>query len=66
MVIDTSIRRCYPHTLRELRRQQLWYGRTAIRYYKLVRVNPLATLVRSNAVLGLIALTTITAPMMRT
>ena len=64
MVVDTSIRRCSPHTLRGLRRQQLWYGRTAIRYYKLAGVNPLATFVRSNAVLGLIALTTITAPMM--
>jgi glycosyltransferase involved in cell wall biosynthesis len=63
MVVDTSIRRCHPHTLRGLKRQQLWYGRTAIRYYKLAGVNPLATLVRSNAVLGLIALTTITAPM---
>jgi glycosyltransferase involved in cell wall biosynthesis len=63
MVVDTSIRRCYPHTLRGLKRQQLWYGRTAIRYYKLAGVNLLATLVRSNAVLGLIALTTITAPM---
>ena len=63
IVVDTSIRRCYPHTLRGLKRQQLWYGRTAIRYYKLAGVNLLATLVRSNAVLGLIALTTITAPM---
>jgi glycosyltransferase involved in cell wall biosynthesis len=63
MVVDTSIKRCYPHTLRELKRQQLWYGRTAIRYYRLAGVNPLATLVRSNAVLGLIALATITEPM---
>jgi hypothetical protein len=63
-VVDTSIRRCYPHTLRELKRQQLWYGRTALRYYKVVGINPLTTLARSNAILGLIILTIIVAPLM--
>ncbi|MCC6020596.1 MAG: glycosyltransferase [Thermoproteaceae archaeon] len=61
-VVDTSIRRCYPHSTREFVRQQLWYGRTAIRYYRLAGVNALATLVRSNAVLGLTALAIVTAP----
>jgi len=61
-VIDTGSRRCYPHTLYEVRRQQLWYGRTAKRYYKVAGINSFATLIRSNAVLGLIIITVITAP----
>jgi len=62
-VVDTGIRRCYLHTLSDVKRQQLWYGRTAMRYYKAVGVNPLTTIIRSNAVLGLVLLTIITAPL---
>jgi len=62
-VIDTGIRRCYPHTLYEVRRQQLWYGRTAIRYYNTAGINPLTSFARSNAILGLVLLTVITAPL---
>jgi len=61
-VIDTGIRRCYSHTLYEVRKQQLWYGRTAKRYYKVAGINFFATLIRSNAVLGLIIITVIMAP----
>jgi glycosyltransferase involved in cell wall biosynthesis len=64
IIIDTNIRRCYPHTFYEFGRQQLWYGRTALRYYKVAGVNPLTTLARSNAVLGLIILAIIVAPLM--
>jgi glycosyltransferase involved in cell wall biosynthesis len=32
-IVDTNIRRCFPHTLHELKRQQMWYGRTAILYF---------------------------------
>jgi glycosyltransferase involved in cell wall biosynthesis len=64
IIIDTNIRRCYPHTFYEFRRQQLWYGRTALRYYKVAGVNPLITLIRSNAILGLIILAIIVAPLM--
>jgi glycosyltransferase involved in cell wall biosynthesis len=63
VVIDTGIRRCYLHTLSDVKRQQLWYGRTAMRYYRVAGINPLTTIVRSNAVLGLVLLTIITAPL---
>jgi glycosyltransferase involved in cell wall biosynthesis len=63
VVIDTAIRRCYLHTLSDVKRQQLWYGRTAMRYYRAAGINPLTTIVRSNAVLGLVLLTIITAPL---
>jgi glycosyltransferase involved in cell wall biosynthesis len=59
IIIDTSVKRCYPHTFYEFGRQQLWYGRTALRYYEIVGINPLKTLVRSNAILGLTILTVI-------
>jgi len=62
-VVDTGIRRCYLHTLSDVKRQQLWYGRTAMRYYRATGINPLTTIVRSNAVLGLVLLTIITAPL---
>jgi len=62
-VVDTGIRRCYLHTLSDVKRQQLWYGRTAMRYYRTAEINPLTTIVRSNAVLGLVLLTVITAPL---
>jgi len=32
-IVDTNIRRCFPHTLHELKRQQMWYGRTIILYF---------------------------------
>jgi glycosyltransferase involved in cell wall biosynthesis len=32
-IVDTNIRRCFPHTLHELKRQQMWYGRTVILYF---------------------------------
>jgi glycosyltransferase involved in cell wall biosynthesis len=32
-IVDTNIRRCFPHTLHELKRQQMWYGRTVINYF---------------------------------
>ncbi|WP_052885743.1 hypothetical protein [Vulcanisaeta distributa] len=35
VIVDTNVRRCYPHTLRDVIRQQLWYGRTWLRYVKL-------------------------------
>jgi len=63
VVVDTGIKRCYLHTLSEVKRQQLWYGRTAMRYYRAAGINPLTTIVRSNAVLGLVLLTVITAPL---
>ena len=63
VVIDTGIRRCYLHTLSDVKRQQLWYGRTAMRYYRAAGINPLTTIIRSNAVLGLVLLTVITAPL---
>jgi glycosyltransferase involved in cell wall biosynthesis len=62
-VVDTGIRRCYLHTLSDVKRQQLWYGRTAMRYYRAAGINPLSTIIRSNAVLGLVSLTIITAPL---
>jgi len=62
-VVDTGIRRCYLHTLSDVKRQQLWYGRTAMRYYRAAGINPLLTIIRSNAVLGLVLLTIITAPL---
>jgi glycosyltransferase involved in cell wall biosynthesis len=62
-VVDTGIRRCYLHTLSDVKRQQLWYGRTAMRYYRAAGINPLSTIIRSNAVLGLVLLTVITAPL---
>jgi len=65
IIIDTDIRRCYPHTFYEFRRQQLWYGRTALRYYRVTGVNPLTTLARSNAILGLVTFAIIVAPLMR-
>jgi len=64
IIIDTNVRRYYPHTFYEFRRQQLWYGRTALRYYKVAGVNPLITLIRSNAILGLIVLSIIVVPLM--
>ena len=63
VVVDTGIKRCYLHTLSDVKRQQLWYGRTAMRYYRAAGINPLTTIVRSNAVLGLVLLTVITAPL---
>jgi len=64
IIIDTNVRRYYPYTFYEFRRQQLWYGRTALRYYKVAGVNPLITLIRSNAILGLIVLSIIVVPLM--
>jgi glycosyltransferase involved in cell wall biosynthesis len=64
IIVDTNIRRCYPHTFYGFGRQQLWYGRTALRYYRIAGVNPLTTLVRSNAILGLVNLAIIVAPSM--
>jgi hypothetical protein len=63
VVVDTGIKRCYLHTLSDVKRQQLWYGRTAMRYYRAAGINPLLTITRSNAVLGLVLLTIITAPL---
>jgi len=63
VVVDTGFRRCYLHTLSDVKRQRLWYGRTAMRYYRATGINPLTTIVRSNAVLGLVLLTIITAPL---
>ncbi len=34
IIVDTNINRCFPHTLRELIRQQLWYGRTAVLFWR--------------------------------
>jgi len=62
-VIDTGIRRCYPYTLYEVRRQQPWYGRTAKRYYRVAGINSFATLIRSNVVLGLTTITIIIVPL---
>jgi glycosyltransferase involved in cell wall biosynthesis len=63
VMVNTDIKRCYLHTLSDVKRQQLWYGRTAMRYYRVAGINPLTTIVRSNAVLGLVLLTVITAPL---
>jgi len=50
------MRRCYPHNIGNLVKQQLWYGRTALAYYRVVGKNLWLTMIRSNAVLGLIIL----------
>jgi len=63
VAVDTGIRRCYLHTLSDVKRQQLWYGRTAMRYYRAAGINPLSAIIRLNAVLGLVLLTIITAPL---
>ncbi|WP_069807898.1 glycosyltransferase [Vulcanisaeta thermophila] len=34
VIVDTAVRRCFPHTIHDLKKQQLWYGRTAIPYLK--------------------------------
>ncbi|ADV64743.1 glycosyltransferase family 2 protein [Desulfurococcus mucosus] len=56
-VVGTGVRRCYPHTLGQLMKQQLWYGRTALRYFRKVGAMrwPI-DVARSNAVLGIVAL----------
>jgi len=56
-IVETGVRRCYPHTLAGLIRQQLWYGRTVRRYSMKAHVRfSWLSLVRSNGVLGLLAL----------
>ena len=57
VIVDSEVKRCYPHTLREFLKQQLWYGRTALRYYrKAGQKSWLLKVVRSNAILGLLTL----------
>ncbi len=58
VVVDTSVRRCYPHSIKDFLRQQLWYGRTWLRYVRKIGLkNPLLLLARSNALVLLISLT---------
>jgi len=56
-IVETEVRRCYPHTLTGLVRQQLWYGRTVLRYFMKAHARfSWLSVVRSNAVLGLLVL----------
>jgi glycosyltransferase involved in cell wall biosynthesis len=55
-VVDTTVRRCYPHSIRDFLRQQLWYGRTWLRYARKACVNRPLSIARSNAVLVLTTL----------
>ena len=56
LVVDTNMRRCYPHTFSEKLRQAFWYGRTWRRYYKKVHRSWIKDFIRSNAVLGMVTL----------
>ncbi len=59
-IVETRIRRCYPHTLKEFAKQQLWYGRTALTYFrKRMPRKWIVNLIKSNAVLGLLLLSII-------
>ncbi len=60
-IVDTSIRRCYPHTVKDVIKQQLWYGRTWIKYERKVGDNWVIKLIRSNAVIGLLILIALAA-----
>ena len=64
VIVDTEVRRCYPHTVRDVRRQQLWYGRTWLNYMKIAsrkKRDVLVTITRMNAIIGLLTLAILTA-----
>jgi len=53
-IIDSNVTRCWPHTLKEYTKQQLWYGKTALSLYKYKGKNLLEcimALVKMNALL---------------
>ena len=53
-IIDSNVIRCWPHTLKEYTKQQLWYGRTALSLYRYKGKNLLEHimgLVKMNALL---------------
>jgi glycosyltransferase involved in cell wall biosynthesis len=53
-VIDSNVTRCWPHTLKEYTKQQLWYGKTALSLYRYRGKNLLECimgLVKMNALL---------------
>jgi glycosyltransferase involved in cell wall biosynthesis len=65
IIVETDVRRCFPHTFKEFRRQKLWYGRTALRYYKKRKYNIfdiLIIFIKSNILLGLFVLSLLSAP----
>jgi len=57
MIVDSNVRRCYVHSVREYLKRMLWYGRTAHRYYRKAMPRKwLVHLIRSNTALGFLAL----------
>jgi glycosyltransferase involved in cell wall biosynthesis len=64
-VIDSNVTRCWPHTLKEYTKQQLWYGKTALSLYRYRGKNLLECimgLVKMNALL----ITTLTSTILFT
>jgi glycosyltransferase involved in cell wall biosynthesis len=53
-IVDSNVIRCWPHTLKEYAKQQLWYGKTALSLYRYKGKNLLECimgLVKMNALL---------------
>ncbi|MCX8205517.1 MAG: hypothetical protein N3H31_07705, partial [Candidatus Nezhaarchaeota archaeon] len=63
IIISTGVKRCYPHTLKEFVRQQLWYGRTALRYYRKIGTKLGIAILRHNFVLGAFILSMLLIPL---